>query len=57
MRDASIARNYAEAALTLAQKAGAADAWGAFLNGYADLVEKDPVVRRFLQAPQVSAEK
>lgn len=56
MRDQSIARNYAEAALVLAQRAGAADQWGAFLNGYADLVEQEPVVRKFLAAPQVSAE-
>ena len=56
MRDVSIARNYAEAALVLARKGGDADGWGAFLNGYADLVEREPVVRKFLAAPQVSAE-
>lgn len=54
MRDTSIARNYAEAALELAQREQGADVWGGFLHALADLVEREPVVRRFIAAPQVA---
>lgn len=55
MRDASIARNYAEALLALATKAGDAEGWGALVSALGDAVTQDVTLRRFLEAPQVSA--
>lgn len=55
MRDATIARNYAEALLALARKANALDAWGGMIAGVSDAVTTDPRLANFLAAPQVSA--
>lgn len=55
MRDATIARNYAEALLALARKANALDGWGVMLGAVADAVSASPVLTNFLAAPQVSA--
>jgi F-type H+-transporting ATPase subunit delta len=55
MRDATIARNYAEALLTLARRANDLDGWGAMINGVADSIRNDPRLRNFLAAPQITA--
>jgi F-type H+-transporting ATPase subunit delta len=55
MRNQTIARNYAEALLALAQKADALDGWGAMIGGLADAMQRDPRLTNFLAAPQVSA--
>jgi F-type H+-transporting ATPase subunit delta len=55
MRDATIARNYAEALLALARKENALDDWGAMFGAVADAVRSEPRLRNFLAAPQVSA--
>jgi F-type H+-transporting ATPase subunit delta len=64
MHDASIARNYAEALLELARKADAAapagapsavEEWGGLIHALAGAIEADITLRRFLEAPQVSA--
>lgn len=55
MRETTIARNYAEALLALAQKAKNLDGWGAAINGVAMAVESDPRLRNFLAAPQIPA--
>ena len=55
MRDATIARNYAEALLALARKAGALDGWGTMLLAVSDAVTTDKRLTNFLAAPQVSA--
>jgi F-type H+-transporting ATPase subunit delta len=54
MRDTTIARNYAQALLALATKAGQVDVYGGLINGIAEAVRQDVVLRRFLEAPQVS---
>lgn len=54
MRDATIAKNYAQALLALATKGRQVDVFGGLINGMADAVRQDIVLRRFLQAPQVS---
>jgi F-type H+-transporting ATPase subunit delta len=54
MRDATIARNYAQVLLDLATKANQVEVFGALINGLADSVRDDGVFRRFLQAPQVA---
>ena len=56
MRDTTIARNYAEALLALARKAGDLQAWGRLIDDVANAVERDDRLRRFLEAPQISAE-
>jgi F-type H+-transporting ATPase subunit delta len=57
MRDTTIARNYAEALLALARKADDLQAWGRLIDDVANAMERDERLRRFLQAPQVSAEQ
>jgi F-type H+-transporting ATPase subunit delta len=54
MESSSISRNYAEALLALATKDNARDAYGQFINGLADVMERDGTFRRFLEAPQLS---
>lgn len=55
MRDVSIARNYAEALLTLARRANDTEGWGALASALGDAVAQDQTLRHFLEAPQVSA--
>jgi F-type H+-transporting ATPase subunit delta len=57
MRDTTIARNYAEALLSLARKAGDLQAWGRQIDDVANAMERDDRLRRFLEAPQVSADE
>lgn len=57
MRDATIARNYAEAYLALATKAGEREGWGKMLSDLAEGAERDERVRRFLEAPQIGEEE
>ena len=53
MRDSTIARNYAEALVTLAQRAGDLDGWGRMIDAVAQLVTNDIQIRRFLESPRV----
>lgn len=55
MRETTIARNYAEALLTLATRAGDLDTWGRGINAVAMAMDSDPRLRNFLAAPQVSS--
>jgi F-type H+-transporting ATPase subunit delta len=55
VRATTIARNYAEALLALARKAGDLDGWGAGINGLALAIQADPRLRNFLAAPQIAA--
>jgi F-type H+-transporting ATPase subunit delta len=57
MESSAIARNYADALLTLATKDGGRDSYGAYINGLADVLERDATFHRFLAAPQVSEAK
>ena len=57
MRDTTIARNYAEALLALARKAGDLQAWGRMIDDVASAIERDERLRRFLEAPQISADQ
>jgi F-type H+-transporting ATPase subunit delta len=57
MRDATIARNYAEAALELARKANDLRGWGEMLDSIANAIESDRRLRVFLESPRVSAQK
>ncbi|MEO6332004.1 MAG: F0F1 ATP synthase subunit delta [Gemmatimonadaceae bacterium] len=55
MRDSSIARNYAEALLSLAKKADDMDGWAKMIADFASAVDQDTTLRRFLESPRVSA--
>jgi F-type H+-transporting ATPase subunit delta len=55
MRDSTIAQNYAETLLALAQKANDLRGWGTMLTGIADAMEQDPRLRLFLESPRVGA--
>ena len=55
MRNATIARNYAEALLELAKRAKDLRGWGSLINGIADAVRGDQKLRAFLETPRVEA--
>ena len=60
MRAELIARNYAETLLALADRHGGApvaESYGAALDELADLLEREPRLREFLETPRVSAEQ
>jgi F-type H+-transporting ATPase subunit delta len=58
MRDATIARNYAEVLFALAKKGGNdVDGWGRMLGDLADAMRTDVRLRRYLESPRVSAEE
>ena len=55
MRDSTIARNYAEVLLALAQRAGGdLEEWGRLIGDLADALRTDVRFRRFLESPRVS---
>jgi len=54
MRDATIARNYAETLLELARRAGNPAGWGKLIRDVASGMEQDPTVSLFLESPKIS---
>jgi len=57
MREPTIARNYAETLLELAQRAGDLRGWGEMLDQISDAMESDRRLRTFLESPRVSAQR
>lgn len=57
MRDATIARNYAEALFAIAQKDGDLPGWGRMINEVGAAVDGDRTLRIFLESPKIPAEK
>jgi F-type H+-transporting ATPase subunit delta len=55
MRDATIARNYAETLLVLATRAEDLRGWGKMLTDVASAMRENPSLRLFLESPKVSA--
>jgi F-type H+-transporting ATPase subunit delta len=55
MRNATIARNYAEALLELARRAKDLRGWGGLINGISDAMRADLTLRAFLETPRVDA--
>ncbi len=55
MREPTIARNYAEALVSLAERANDLDGWGETITEVADAIEGDPRLANFLASPKVSA--
>lgn len=57
MRDSTIARNYAETLLALADKAGDREGWGRLVQDIASAIESDVKLRRFLESPRISEQE
>lgn len=57
MRETTIARNYAETLLALAEKAGDTHGWGRMIEQVAEAMREDATLRAFLAAPQVPDEQ
>lgn len=57
MREATIARNYAEALLELARKANDLSGWAEMIDSIANGIESDRRLRVFLESPRVSAQQ
>lgn len=57
MREPTIARNYAETLVSLAERAGDLDGWGETIGQIADAVETDRMLANFLSSPKVSAKQ
>ena len=57
MREPTIARNYAETLLELAQRGGDLSGWGDMIDNIANAMESDRRLRVFLESPRVSAQK
>jgi F-type H+-transporting ATPase subunit delta len=55
MREPTIAKNYAEALLDLAQKEGDLAKWGRLIDQVANAMQSDAKVRVFLESPRVAA--
>lgn len=53
MRQATIARNYAEALLELAKRAKDLRGWGTLIQSIADAMRRDQKLRVFLETPRV----
>lgn len=56
-RHSVVARNYAEALLALARKAGDVHGWGRMMQEVADAVGTDDQLRAFLESPKVPVER
>ena len=54
MRDATIAKNYAEALLELARRAEDPSGWGKLIRDVANGVRDDITVQHFLESPKIS---
>jgi len=48
-------RNYAEALLTLANKAGDPEGWGGLVRQIGGAIDSDAALRRFLESPRIAA--
>jgi len=57
MREPTIARNYAETLLELAQRAGDLRGWGEMIDSVSNAVETDRRLRVFLESPRVSSQQ
>lgn len=57
MRDATIARNYAEVLLTLARRADDPHGWGRMARELAEAMQGDERLRHFLESPRIAAEQ
>jgi F-type H+-transporting ATPase subunit delta len=57
MRDPTLARNYAEALVSLADKAKDLAGWGTMMSDVADAITRDDRLRLFLESPRVAVDQ
>jgi F-type H+-transporting ATPase subunit delta len=57
MREPTIAKNYAETLLVLAQRAGDLRGWGEMIESVSDAMETDRRLYVFLETPRLSAQR
>jgi F-type H+-transporting ATPase subunit delta len=57
MREPTIAKNYAETLVELAQRSGDLHSWGEMLDSVAESMQSDRRLRTFLESPRVSAQQ
>jgi F-type H+-transporting ATPase subunit delta len=57
MREPTIARNYAETLLDLAERDGDLRGWGEMIQNVADAMDSDRRLKMFLESPRVSADR
>jgi F-type H+-transporting ATPase subunit delta len=57
MREPTIARNYAETLVSLAERADDLDGWGQTICEIADAIETDKMLYNFLSSPKMSAKQ
>jgi F-type H+-transporting ATPase subunit delta len=57
MREPTIAKNYAETLISLAQRGGDLRTWGEMLDSVAESMTTDKTLRSFLESPRVSAQE
>ena len=57
MRDPTIARNYGEALVSLADKAKDLTGWGTMISDVADAIARDERLRLFLESPRVAVDQ
>ena len=55
MRTVTIAKNYAEALIELASRAGDTEGWGKMIDDVANAIREDESLRNFLSTPRLSA--
>ena len=55
MREATIARNYAETLVELARRANNLDGWAQLIDDLADAMQRDRAVWLFLESPRIAA--
>ena len=57
MRDTTIARNYAETLLVLAERAKDLRGWGTMITGVSNAMGENPKLRLFLESPRIAADE
>lgn len=55
MRDETVARNYAETLMALAERHEGIEAYGELIEGFAGLLATDPKLKLFLDTPRIDA--
>ncbi|HEX6940013.1 MAG TPA: ATP synthase F1 subunit delta [Longimicrobiales bacterium] len=57
MREATVARSYAEALFEIGERHGLRQAFDSAVDGFAALLDEEPMLRAFLESPKVETEE
>jgi F-type H+-transporting ATPase subunit delta len=55
LRDETVARNYAEALMTLAERHEGIEAYGVLMGDFSEMLRQNPRLGQFLQTPRINA--